>query len=127
MSRVGVHGLNAKAILYMPMATIDYNESNKKKQSVYLDVDDKMIKKDYFKSLIIGLSFFAGVTADQYIIFDEDGKRTGTTSIVEVGELIQVNEDSFICLKGRLASWIGINGSIIKSRDLTDEELKHFK
>ena len=124
MSRVGVHSLNAKTVLYMPMVTIDYNESDKKKQSVYLDVDNRLVEKNYFKGMIVCHSFFAGITEDQYLIYDEDGKRTGTTSIKEVGELIQVNEDSFICLKDKLASWIDVNGSLIKSRDLTDGELK---
>ena len=130
MSRVGIHSLNfnkegSKKVLYMPLAKIVYNEKDKKNASVYLD--PTMVKKNYFKNWIVGLTFFVGITEDGYEIYNEEGERTGKVSINDVGKAIQVNEDSFICLKGKLASWIGIDGSIIDSRDLTDEEMKYFE
>jgi hypothetical protein len=130
MSRVGIHSLNfnkegSKKVLYMPLAKIVYNEKDKKNASVYLD--PTMVKKNYFKNWIVGLTFFVGITEDGYEIYNEEGERTGKVSINDVGKAIQVNEDFFICLKGKLASWIGIDGSIIDRRDLTDEEMKYFE
>lgn len=63
MSRVGVHTMEGKTTVYMPLAKIDYMEAGKKKKNVYLD--DKMVSdKKYFKGWILGASYFVGVTAD---------------------------------------------------------------
>lgn len=121
MSRVGIHTMEGNSTVYMPLAKIDNMEPGKKKKTVYLD--DKMVSdKKYFKGWILGASYFVGVTADSYQIYDEDGNRTGTASIEEFGEPIQANEDDFICLKGKLASLIDVYGKCKKSRELTDEE-----
>ena len=113
--------MEGNSTVYMPLAKIDYMEPGKKKKTVYLD--DKMVSdKKYFKGWILGASYFVGVTADSYQIYDEDGNRIGTASIEEFGEPIQANEDDFICLKGKLASLIDVYGKCKKSRELTDEE-----
>lgn len=121
MSRLGVHTMEGNTTVYMPLANIEYMELGKKKKTVHLD--GKMVSdKKYFKGWILGSSYFVGVTVESYQIYDEDGNRTGISSIEEFGEPIQANEDDFICLKGRIASLIGINGKCKKSRALTNEE-----
>lgn len=121
MSRLGVHTMEGNTTVYMPLANIEYMKLGKKKKTFHLD--GKMVPdKKYFKGWILGSSYFVGVTADSYQIYDEDGNRTGTSSIEEFGEPIQANEDDFICLKGRIASLIGIKGKCKKSRALTNEE-----
>lgn len=121
ISRLGVHTMEGNTTVYMPLANIEYMELGEKKKTVHLD--GKMVSdKKYFKGWILGSSYFVGVTADPYQIYDEDGNRTGTSSIEEFGEPIQANEDDFICLKGRIASLIGINGKCKKSRALTNEK-----
>ena len=86
-----------------------------------------MVKKDYFKGWIIGVSFFAGITKDSYQIYDEEGNRIGTAMIEDVGRIIQVNKDDFICLKGKYASLVNTKGEVIGGRELTNEELKTLK
>ena len=124
MSRIGINSMNApRRVVYMPLAKIHYMEKENKSQIIHLD-HALIPDKKYFKGWIIGLSFFAGVTKDCYQIYDENGKRTGTANIEEFGNPIQANEDDFICLKGKIASWIGKNGECKRSRELTDEEYK---
>ena len=45
----------------------------------------------------------------------------------DFGRPIQVNEDNFICLKGKTVSLIAKNGECVGSRELTVEELKSVK
>ena len=124
MSSVGVHAGDApRKAMYMPIAKIDYMEKGHRSQRVLLD-NEMVPDKKLFKGWIIGLSFFAGCTKDSYQIYDENGNRTGTVRIEDVGNPIQVNEDDFICLKGRFASWINGKGECVASRELTDEEYR---
>ena len=124
MSRIGINTMDApRKVVYMPLAKIDYMEKESKSQTIHLD-QAFISDKKYFKGWIIGLSYFAGVTKDCYQIYDENGNRTGTAQIEEVGTPIQANEDDFICLKGRTASWIGNSGECKRSRELTDDEYK---
>ena len=46
--------------------------------------------------------------------------------IEDVGWIIQVNKDDFICLKGNYASLVNSKGEVIGGRELTSEELKTF-
>lgn len=124
MSRIGINALNVpRRVVYMPLAKIDYVEKECRRQTIHLD-QAFIPDKKYFKGWIVGLSYFAGVTNDCYQIYDENGIRTGTADIKEYGNPIQANEDDFICLKGKIATWIGKKGECVKSRELTDEEYK---
>ena len=124
MSRIGINTPGApRRVVYMPLAKIDYMEKEYCSQTVHLD-QALIPDKKFFKGWIIGLSYFVGVTENSYQIYDEKGNRTGTASIEDFGRPIQANEDYFICLKGKIASWIAKNGECVRSRELTDEELK---
>ena len=122
MAQIGINTADApRRVVYMPIAKIDYMEKGNHSQRVHLD--KAMIPdKKHFKGWIVGMSYFVGCTKDCYQIYDENGNRTGTVSIEKVGKPIQANEDDFICLKGRTASWINRNGECVNSRELTDEE-----
>ena len=122
MSSVGVHvGDAPRKVMYMPIAKIDYIEKGHRSQRVPLD--NKMVSnRKHFKGWFNSLSFFVGSTKDSYQIYDENGNRTGTVKKKDVGYPVQVNEDDFICLKGRIASWINGKGECIDSHELTDEE-----
>ena len=124
MSRIGIHTVDKPkaTVRYMPMAKISYIEEGKASKEVFLDM--VMVKKSHFKGWIIGLTFFAGITADGYQIYNEDGERTGFALKEEVGQVIQANENDFICMKDGVANLIGKDGSISRSRKLTEEELK---
>lgn len=127
MSRIGITTMDApRRVFYMPLAKIDYMEKENRSQTVHLDkvfIPDKK----FFKGWIIGLSYFVGITENSYQIYDENGNRTGTASIEDFGRPIQTNEDDFICLKGKIVSWIAKNGECVGSRELTDEEFKSVK
>lgn len=127
MSRIGITTMDApRRVFYMPLAKIDYMEKEHRSQTVHLDqvfIPDKK----FFKGWIIGLSYFVGITENSYQIYDENGIRTGTASMEDFGRPIQVNEDNFICLKGKTVSLIAKNGECVGSRELTVEELKSVK
>ena len=74
--------------------------------------------------MIIGSSYFVGITKDNYQIYNKNGNRTGNANIEQFGNPIQANEDDFVCLKGKIASLIESDGKCTKSRELTDEEYK---
>ena len=124
MSRIGINTMDApRRVIYMPLAKIDYMEKENRSQTVHLD-QAFIPDKKFFKGWIIGLSYFVGITENSYQIYDENGNRTGTASMEDFGRPIQVNEDDFICLKGKIVSLIAKNGECIRSRELTVEELK---
>ena len=124
MSKVGVHTHNEpRKVMYLPLATITYNESEKTHKH-YLD--GKLVKKDYFKGFIIGKTYFAGITENEYLIYDEVGERTGSVTMEAVGKVIQANEDYFVCLKEKTIYGIDAKGTITASRELTDEELERL-
>ena len=107
---------------YMPIATITYIEKDKQKKQVFLD--NTMVEKGYFKCWNVGQSFFIGTTTDSYIIYDEDGNRTGTTS-VGYGRIIQMDEVYFVCLDDD--NWIrliNIHGFAFRGKLLTNEEVE---
>ncbi|MCR4995631.1 MAG: hypothetical protein K6A32_09725 [Bacteroidales bacterium] len=125
MSRIGITSLKEpRKVVYMPLAKIDYMEKECSSQTVNLD-QAFLPDKKYFKGWIIGLSYFVGITKDSYQIYDENGIRTGTASIEKYGQPIQVNEDDFVCLKGKTASWINRNGECDCSRELTDDDYRN--
>ena len=107
---------------YMPIAKITYIEKDKQKKQVFLD--NTMVEKGYFKCWNVGQSFFIGTTNDSYIIYDEDGNRTGTTS-VGYGRIIQMDEDHFVCLDDE--NWIrliNIYGFAFAGKLITNEEVE---
>lgn len=122
MSKVGVNTPGKpRKVVYMPLATITYNET-KKTHTHFLD--GEFVKKDHFKGFVIGKTYFAGITENEYLIYDEMGERTGSVTIEAVGKVIQADENHFVCLKEKTIYGIDAKGTILASRELTDEELE---
>lgn len=125
-SKIGVNQLDSnqgkilKGITYMPVAAVQFEGESKKKR-IYLSsmVSDKKI----IKQVIGGDTFICLQINDEYKVYNLDGALQGSISSVEYGNLLQVNEDSFILLKGSLITLINDKGEIVGSRMLNEEEL----
>ena len=109
-------------IKYKPIATITYKEKDRPKKQVFLD--NRMVEKGYFKCWTVCEYFFVGTTNDLYLVYNEEGVRTGTILIERAGKLIQTNEESIIFLKDNEAYVIDSNGFSFAGIRLTDEEVK---
>ena len=121
LSKIGVNKPGEpRKVLYMPIATITYNETN---EAYSLLLGGSFVKKSYYKGFIICKTFFAGITEDEYLIYDEKGEHVATVSVETVGKVIQANENYFVCLKDHTVYGIDAKGAIIASKELTDEEL----
>ena len=121
MSKVGLRKSGEpRKVLYMALAKITYNETN---EPYSLMLGGNFVKKSYYKGFIICKTFFAGITEDEYLIYDEKGEHVATVSVETVGKVIQANENYFVCLKDHTVYGIDAKGAIIASKELTDEEL----
>ena len=109
-------------IKYKPIATITYKEKDRPKKQVFLD--NRMVEKGYFKCWTVCESFFVGTTNDFYLVYNEEGVRTGTILIERAGKLIQTNEESIIFLKDNEAYVIDSNGFSFAGIKLTNKEVR---
>ena len=109
-------------IKYKPIATITYKEKDRPKKQVFLD--NRMVEKGYFKCWIVCEYFFVGTTNDFYLVYNEEGARTGTILIERAGKLIQTNEESIIFLKDNEAYVIDSNGFSFAGIKLTNKEVR---
>ena len=112
----------AQIIKYKPIATITYKEKDRPKKQVFLD--NKMVEKGYFKCWTVCEYFFVGTTNDFYLVYNEEGVRTGTILIERAGKLIQTNEESIIFLKDNEAYVIDSNGFSFAGIKLTNKEVR---
>lgn len=121
-SKIGMTKAGEKRkVFYIPVIHINHDEKGSNKSTVYLD--QMVPNKKYYKGWLEGKTFIGGITADFYDFFNEEGKRTGGIAFDKVGKVIQVNEDSIICLKGKTIYQVEPTGNISGSRDLTEEEM----
>jgi hypothetical protein len=65
-----------------------------------------------------------GTTNDFYLVYNEEGVRTGTILIERAGKLIQTNEESIIFLKDNEAYVIDSNGFSFAGIKLTNKEVR---
>ena len=121
LSKIGVNKPGEpRKVLYMPIATITYNETD---EAYSLLLGGSFVKKSYYKGFIISKTFFVGITENEYLIYDEKGEYMAAVLVETVGKPLQANESYFVCLKDHTIFGIDIKGEIIASKDLTDEEL----
>lgn len=78
--------------------------------------------KKYYTGWIEGKTYIARITNDGYDFFNEKGKLIGAITIDSLGQAIQADEDSIICLKGIVNSKVSPEGQVLGSRELTAEE-----
>ena len=124
-SKIGVNTLSQpRKACYMPVVVVKY-ENQPKKKRIYLD--DYISDKKSVKHLIAGETFIALLINEEFIIYDLEGRKQGSIIAKDYGELIQVNEDSFILCKDRVITCINDKGAIVKSRELTDEEYQSLQ
>lgn len=124
-SKIGINTLSqARKECYMPVVVIKY-ENQPKKKRIYLD--DYISDKKSVKHLIAGETYIALLINEEFFIYDLEGRKQGSIIAKDYGELIQVNEDSFILCKDRVAFCINDKGAIVKSRELTDEEYQSLQ
>ena len=109
-------------IKYKPIATITYKEKDRPKKQVFLD--NRMVEKGYFKCWTVCEYFFVGTTNDFYLVYNEEGVRTGTILIERAGKLIQTNEESIIFFKDNEAYVIDSNGFSFAGIKLTNKEVR---
>lgn len=124
-SKIGVNTLSQpRKECYMPVVVVKY-ENQPKKKRIYLD--DYISDKKSVKHLIAGETFIALLINEEFTIYDLEGRKQGSIIAKDYGELIQVNEDSFILCKDRVITCINDKGAIVKSRKLTDEEYQSLQ
>ena len=124
LSKVGVNKPGEpRKVLYMPIATITYNETD---EPYSLLLGGSFVKKSYYKGFIICKTFFVGITEDEYLLYDEKCEYMAAVLVETVGKAIQANEGFFVCLKDHTIYGINAKGAIIASKELTDEELTNL-
>lgn len=123
-SKVGINRIDQPhKVNYIPVAVLQFDNLPKKKR-IYLD--GLLSDKKSVKQVLAGETFIALKIDDDFIVYDLEGSRQGQVSAKEYGELIQVNENSFILCKDRTVTWINDCGKVIQSRELSDEEYENI-
>lgn len=118
---INVHGLPRKAC-YFPVVNIEYDNEKKKCQIRLLDL---IADKKSIKHLLIGKTFIALQISDEFRVYNMEGKKVGSVSAEKYGEeLVSICEDGFVLRKDRTITWIDDKAEVIRSRCLTEEELK---
>ena len=69
--------------------------------------------------------FYVIGTKTEYIIFDSEGVVTNRLS-ANIGKVITVADDHFICLRNKTITAYDYTGGNIASRKITDEELRQL-
>lgn len=125
-SKIGVNQLSFirakfKKVLptfLLPLFCLRVNQRRRSISLVFIS-DKKSIKQ-----VIAGDTFICLQINDEYKVHNLDGDFQGSVSAEEYGNLLQVNEDSFILLKGSAITLINDKGEVAGSRMLTEEELR---
>ncbi|MCQ2306986.1 MAG: hypothetical protein MJ000_05425 [Bacteroidales bacterium] len=129
-SKIGVNQLSSnqdkiqKSVTYIPVAVVQFEGESKKKR-IYLSsiVSDKKS----IKQVIAGDTFICLQIDDEYEVHNLDGVLQGSIPSEKYGNLLQVNENSFILLKESTITFISDKGEIAGSRMLNEEELSAIK
>ena len=126
---LGVDPLTGSAVsgrdktIYIPRVSMQI-EGRKTAKSGYLDVE-RFSKKDY-KGIGLLEEFIVIVTTTEYITVGEDCAEHKALKIADTGKIVGGQKEGFICLKGKTVNLYNIEGEILGSRELTDEELKQL-
>lgn len=82
-------------------------------------------KKDY-QGLAILPDFIVIITATEYITVGEDAQERKSVSRAAAGEIVDVQEEGFICRLGNRIQLRNIDCELLGERELTEEELKEL-
>lgn len=119
-SKNGVASQEKKGTLFMPRVVLQI-EGRKSAKTGYLQLS-RFDKKDY-QGLAILPDFIVIVTKQEYITVGEDAEERKSISRAEAGEIVDVQEEGFICRIGNTIQLRNIDCEIIRERSLTEEEV----
>lgn len=105
--------LNSPEGKFAPITTISYNETD---EPYYLWLDGTILSEDYFKGFLVGDSFFVGITATAYQLYDNKGESIGVVPRNQISNVLEVET----------IAKSTVNGFIYNSRAMTDEESLEF-
>lgn len=119
-SKNGVASQEKKGTLFMPRVVLQI-EGRKSAKTGYLQLS-RFDKKDY-QGLAILPDFIVIVTKQEYITVGEDAEERKSISRAEAGEIVDVQEEGFICRVGNKIQLRNIDCVVLGERDLTEEEI----
>ena len=96
-------------------------EGRKSAKTGYLQLT-RFDKKDY-QGLAILPDFIVIITTSEYITVGEDAEERKSVSRAEAGEIVDVQEEGFICRVGNKIQLRNIDCVVLGERDLTEEEI----
>lgn len=123
-SKNGVASHEKKGTLFMPRVVLQI-EGRKSLKTGYLQLS-RFDKKDY-EGLAILSDFIVIITKHEYITVGEDIEERKAISRSEAGEIVDVQEDGFICRIGNKIQLRNIDCEMIGERDLTEEEIRDLE
>ena len=121
-SKVGAHTVDGHVgDIYIPRISLQI-EGRKSAKTGYLQLR-RFDKKDY-QGLAILTDFIVIITATEYITVGEDALERKSVSRAAAGEIVDVQEEGFICRLGNRIQLRNIDCEVLGERELTEEELK---
>ena len=123
-SKNGVASQEKKGTLFMPRVVLQI-EGRKSLKTGYLQLS-RFDKKDY-QGLAVLPDFIVIITKQEYITVGEDIEERKAISRSEAGEIVDVQEDGFICRIGNKIQLRNIDCEMIGERDLTEEEIRDLE
>ena len=120
-SKIGVHCVEGHiGNIYTPRVSLQI-DGRKSAKTGYLQLN-RFDKQDY-QGLAILPDFIVIITATEYITVGEDAEERKAISRTEAGEIVDVQEQGFICRIGNKIQLRNIDCVVLRERDLTEEEI----
>ena len=123
-SKIGVHCVEGHTgNIYTPRVSLQI-EGRKSAKTGYLQLN-RFDKQDY-QGLAILPDFIVIITATEYITVGEDAEERKAISRAEAGDIVDVQEEGFICRLGNRIQLRNRDCEVLGERELTQEELKEL-
>ena len=123
-SKNGVASHEKRGTIFIPRVVLQI-EGRKSLKTGYLQLS-RFDKKDY-QGLAVLPDFIVIITKQEYITVGEDIEERKAISRSEAGEIVDVQEDGFICRIGNKIQLRNIDCEMIGERDLTEEEIRDLE
>ena len=123
-SKNGVASQEKKGTLFMPRVVLQI-EGRKSLKTGYLQLS-RFDKKDY-QGLAVLPDFIVIITKQEYMIVGEDAEERKAISRTEAGEIVDVQNEGFICRIGNKIQLRNIDCEVLGERELTEEEIKDLE
>jgi len=123
-SKMGVHCVEGHvANIYTPRVSLQI-EGRKSAKTGYLQL--KRFDKQDYQGLAILPDFIVIITTTEYITVGEDAEERKSVSRAAAGEIVDVQEEGFICRIGNRIQLRNIDCEVLGERELTEEEQKEL-